>query len=137
MQPVAGPNKILSKDSAVMENLASSKLFQMITDKETERILKCSKSRKKEYSSGTYIFEQGGIPSRLFLLLAGQVQICKDFTSGKRDVYVIEVRKYLIQPNLYCFVHIELLSHHHIYTPFYYIVSILELRKNELKQSAL
>lgn len=91
MQPVAGGNKFFSKDSAAMENLASSKLFQMITDKETERILKCSKSRKKEYPSGTYIFEQGGIPSRLFLLLAGQVQICKDFTSGKRDVlYLVE-----------------------------------------------
>lgn len=74
-----------------MENLESSKLFQMITDKETQRILKCSKSREKEYASGTYIFEQGGIPSRLFLLLKGQVQICKDFTSGKRDVlYLVE-----------------------------------------------
>lgn len=74
-----------------MENLESSKLFQMITDKETQRILKCSKSREKEYPSGTYIFEQGGIPSRLFLLLKGQVQICKDFTSGKRDVlYLVE-----------------------------------------------
>lgn len=74
-----------------MENLGSSKLFQMITDKETQRILKCSKSREKEYPSGTYIFEQGGIPSRLFLLLKGQVQICKDFTSGKRDVlYLVE-----------------------------------------------
>lgn len=74
-----------------MENLESSKLFQLITEKETERILKCSKSREKEYSSGAYIFEQGGIPSRLFLLLKGQVQICKDFTSGKRDVlYLVE-----------------------------------------------
>lgn len=74
-----------------MENLESSKLFQMITDKETQRILKCSKSRERKYPSGTYIFEQGGIPSRLFLLLKGQVQICKDFTSGKRDVlYLVE-----------------------------------------------
>ncbi len=74
-----------------MENLEETKLFQAITEKETERILKCSKSRMKEYPAGAYIFEQGGQPSRLFLLLSGQVQICKDFTSGKRDVmYLVE-----------------------------------------------
>ncbi len=74
-----------------MADLASSKLFQAITEKERERILNCSKSREKSYSSGSYIFEQGGVPSRLFLLLEGQVQICKDFTSGKRDVlYLVE-----------------------------------------------
>lgn len=67
------------------------KLFQAITREETERILKCSKSRMKTYPAGSYIFEQGGVPSRLFLLLEGQVQICKDFTSGKRDVlYLVE-----------------------------------------------
>ncbi len=74
-----------------MKELEKSKLFQAINEKETERILKCSKSRMKKYPAGTYIFEQGGIPSRLFLLLDGQVQICKDFTSGKRDVlYLVE-----------------------------------------------
>lgn len=75
-----------------MADLESLKLFQAINREETERILKCSKSRMKTYSAGTYIFEQGGTPSRLFLLLEGQVQICKDFTSGKRDVlYLVEV----------------------------------------------
>ena len=45
----------------------------------------------KKYPAGTYVFEQGGLPTRLFLLLSGQVQICKDFTSGKRDVlYLVE-----------------------------------------------
>lgn len=74
-----------------MTELESSKLFQSITDAETARILKCSKSSQKKYHSGAYIFEQGGIPSKLFLLLEGQVQICKDFTSGKRDVlYLVE-----------------------------------------------
>ncbi len=45
----------------------------------------------RQHPAGTYIFEQGGLPTRLFLLLSGQVQICKDFTSGKRDVlYLVE-----------------------------------------------
>ncbi|MGN0366365.1 MAG: Crp/Fnr family transcriptional regulator [Suilimivivens sp.] len=75
----------------MMEKLESSSLFRSITEEETERILKCSKSRIKKYPSGTYIFEQGGVPSKLFLLLKGQIQICKDFNSGKRDVlYMVE-----------------------------------------------
>ncbi len=74
-----------------MKNLETSKLFRSITEEELERILKCSKSRIKKYPEGSYIFEQGGEPSKLFLLLEGQVQICKDFTSGKRDVlYMVE-----------------------------------------------
>ena len=74
-----------------MESLESSKLFQLITEEETQRILKCSKARMRQHPAGTYIFEQGGLPTRLFLLLSGQVQICKDFTSGKRDVlYLVE-----------------------------------------------
>ncbi len=74
-----------------MRELEASKLFQAINDTETERILKCSKSGMKKYPAGTYIFEQGGMPTKLFLLLEGQGQICKDFTSGKRDVlYLVE-----------------------------------------------
>lgn len=74
-----------------MSDIKASKLFHSITEAEMERILKCSKSVLKSYPAGKYIFEQGGMPSRLFLLLEGQVQICKDFTSGKRDVlYLVE-----------------------------------------------
>lgn len=74
-----------------MEGLEQSKLFQTITRTELERILKCSKAVTKKYPAGTYIFEQEGVPTKLFLLLEGQIQICKDFTSGKRDVlYLVE-----------------------------------------------
>lgn len=74
-----------------MADIESSKLFQSITEAETERILKCSKSKVRKLKAGTYIFEQGERPSKLFLLMEGQVHICKDFTSGKRDVlYLVE-----------------------------------------------
>lgn len=74
-----------------MKKPEATKLFHSINEAEQERILKCSKSNIKDYSAGSYIFEQGGLPSKLFLLLEGQVQICKDFTSGKRDVlYLVE-----------------------------------------------
>lgn len=71
--------------------LSETKLFQAISQEEQERILKCSKSRLRRARAGTYIFSQGEKPSKLFLLLEGQVHICKDFTSGKRDVlYLVE-----------------------------------------------
>lgn len=74
-----------------MKQLEQSKLFQTITKTDLERILKCSKAATKKYVAGTYIFEQEEVPSKLFLLLEGQIQICKDFTSGKRDVlYLVE-----------------------------------------------
>ena len=74
-----------------MKKIEACKLFQRITEEETDRILTCSKSRIKKYSQESYIFEQGGTPTKLFLLLEGKVQICKDFTSGKRDVlYLLE-----------------------------------------------
>ncbi len=74
-----------------MTDLGKSKLFHSITEAERERILKCSRSGVRKYHAGAYIFEQGGLPTRLFLLLEGQVQISKDFTSGKRDVlYLVE-----------------------------------------------
>lgn len=74
-----------------MRDIESSKLFQSITEEETEKILKCSRSRQRSLKAGAYIFEQGQKPSRLFLLVKGQVHICKDFTSGKRDVlYLVE-----------------------------------------------
>jgi len=74
-----------------MSELSSLKLFSSISKEETERILTCSKSRIKEYKADAYIFSQGMKPQKLFVLLAGQIQICKDFASGRRSVlYLIE-----------------------------------------------
>lgn len=74
-----------------MSELANVKLFSDITKEETERILTCSKSGIRAYPADSYIFSQGEKPTKLFLLLEGQIQICKDFSSGKRSVlYMVE-----------------------------------------------
>lgn len=74
-----------------IKNISDTGLFRQITKEEQERILNCSKSMVKAYPAGSYIFEQGEKPSKLFLLLKGKVYISKDFTSGKRDVlYLVE-----------------------------------------------
>ena len=73
----------------IVQEIENTKLFQEISDEELKRILKCSKSTVRNYPAGSYIFEQGGIPSKLFLLLDGQVQICKDFTSESGSLFGI------------------------------------------------
>lgn len=74
-----------------MKKVEHCKLFQKITEPEVERILNCSKSVIKKYPEGSYIFAQDEIPTKLFLLLEGKVQICKDFRNGKRDIlYLVE-----------------------------------------------
>lgn len=74
-----------------MKELEEVKLFQAITKEELERILNCSKAKLRTLLAGSYIFEQDETPSRLFLLLNGQVHVCKDFASGRRDVlYLVE-----------------------------------------------
>lgn len=74
-----------------MSELAGIKLFSSISEEEVERIVTCSKSRMKVYQEEAYIFSQGEKPEKLFLLLEGKIQICKDFASGKRSVlYMVE-----------------------------------------------
>lgn len=75
----------------MIKNLEETVLFQEIAVDEIERMLTCSKSRKKHYKAGEYIFRQGEKPSRIFLVLKGYIHITKDFASGKRDVlYMVE-----------------------------------------------
>lgn len=74
-----------------MKKVEHCKLFQKITEAEVARILNCSKSVIKNYPEGNYVFAQDEIPTKLFLLLEGKVQICKDFRNGKRDIlYLVE-----------------------------------------------
>lgn len=75
----------------MVENLAETNLFHQISQTEIEKMLICSKSYQKTYSSGEYIFCQGEKPGKIYLLLEGYVHIAKDFASGKRDVlYAVE-----------------------------------------------
>ncbi len=78
----------------MMKDLEEVTLFKAITQEERKRILNCSKARIKTLPAGSYVFEQEEHPSHLFLLLKGQVHICKDLASGRRDVlYLVEEGK--------------------------------------------
>ena len=68
------------------KRLQDNKLFQDIDGKEIEKMLHCAKAREREFEAEEYIFRQEQKPSKLFLLLEGNVMIAKDFASGKRNV---------------------------------------------------
>ena len=68
------------------KRLQNNKLFQDINREEIEKMLICSKAKEREYEPEEYIFRQEQKPSKLFLLIEGNVMIAKDFASGKRDV---------------------------------------------------
>lgn len=61
-------------------------LFRDISREEIEKMFRCSKTVEHSFEDGDYVFHQGEIPKKLFLVLEGTVMIAKDFASGKRDV---------------------------------------------------
>lgn len=62
------------------------KLFNGITDEETDKMLTCAKAHIIELKRDEYVFRQGEIPRNIYILLEGSVMIAKDYVSGKRNV---------------------------------------------------
>lgn len=70
----------------IMEALENTDLFRNISSEEIDRMLVCAKAIRRRLLTGEYIFRQDERPSRLYLLIEGNVIISKHFSSGKRDV---------------------------------------------------
>ncbi len=70
----------------MIEKIKNSPLFSNITPKEIETILSCSKSKTVKYQKESFIFLSGDIPKKLFLLVDGKINICRDELNGKRKV---------------------------------------------------
>ena len=76
------------KTSALLKN---NKLFHDITDESLERMMLCSKARKKRYQQGALICSQGEKPETIFVLLRGRVAIVRNLSSGKKNIlYEVE-----------------------------------------------
>lgn len=69
-----------------MQSLEKTDLFRHINSEELERMLVCSKAVRRLIKAGEYVFRQDQKPSKLYLLLSGNVIISKDFSSGRRNV---------------------------------------------------
>lgn len=69
------------KDS--IEILSRCKLFKNISKNQIEELLTKDNSIKA-YKKDQFIFHEGDIPKKLFILINGKIDIAKDLSSGKR-----------------------------------------------------
>ncbi|MGN0165484.1 MAG: Crp/Fnr family transcriptional regulator [Lachnospiraceae bacterium] len=67
-------------------------IFQGIDTDNIKKLLSCSKSIRRRYKEGDYLFRQTDKPIYMFVILEGSAIISKDFSSGKQDI-LLHVRE--------------------------------------------
>lgn len=68
------------------EELEQCALFANLNIEEIKACLTCSGSRKRQYSAGQQIFEQGQMSEVIYILASGRVSLCRDTLSGNRSL---------------------------------------------------
>ena len=80
-----------SEASKIVAILKKSVLFRAMSNDDIEKVMICSKSKVNTISKNRIVFNELDIPNELYILLDGNIAICKDTASGKRlIVNVIE-----------------------------------------------
>ena len=70
----------------MVSRLKKGALFAGMSGAEIQGCMKCSKSICTAYEKGEFIFRQGEIPEKLFVLLEGTVLVGNDSSDGQRSV---------------------------------------------------
>ncbi|WMI79811.1 Crp/Fnr family transcriptional regulator [Anaerotignum sp. MB30-C6] len=70
----------------MLEKLKSSPLFSGMELNDIKSCLSCSGSSFKKYEKEQHIFMLQDEPSRLFILVEGSINICRDSIDGKRNI---------------------------------------------------
>lgn len=65
-------------------NLNSIPLFHGMTPEDIKKALTCSASKEQIFKKNIYLFHSNDIPTHLYILLEGEIQICKDTPNGNR-----------------------------------------------------
>lgn len=71
-------------DREVSEILYSIKLFAGLPGEQIQGLLDARENRIKKYKKGEFIFLEGDVPEKLFILITGKVNIAEDTLSGHR-----------------------------------------------------
>ncbi len=66
--------------------LEELEIFKNIDSAEISKLLTCSKSIRKRFREGDYLFRQNDKPVYMFVILRGEAVISKDFLSGRQDI---------------------------------------------------
>lgn len=67
-------------------SVLNCRLFANIPKDEIDSLLLCCKAREKSYQKNDYIFYQKDKPEYIHLLLEGEVSVCQDSPSGRRNL---------------------------------------------------
>ena len=70
----------------MIEKLATSPLFKGMSLNDIESCLKCSGSSIVNYEKEQHIFMIQDEPNKLFILVEGSINICRDSIDGKRNI---------------------------------------------------
>ena len=66
--------------------LEASPLFSGMTGQEARMCLACSGAFEEQHGKGALIFAESDPPERLYVLLEGAVNVCRESTEGRRAV---------------------------------------------------
>ena len=66
--------------------LEASLLFSGMTGQEARMCLACSGAFEEQHGKGALIFAESDPPERLYVLLEGAVNVCRESTEGRRAV---------------------------------------------------
>ena len=72
------------KDKNIINLFQNSVLAQGLDRKKIEEFLKSSKVDYKKYHEGEFIFHEGDVPRKLYMLIEGQIKIAKDTYLGRQ-----------------------------------------------------
>lgn len=65
-------------------NLSDIALFNNMSSEDVKKALTCSASKEQTFKKNSYLFHTGDTPTHMYILLDGEVQICKDTPNGNR-----------------------------------------------------
>ena len=72
------------KDKNIINLFQNSVLAQGLDREKIEEFLKSSKVDYKKYHEGEFIFREGDVPRKLYMLIEGQIKIAKDTYLGRQ-----------------------------------------------------
>ena len=72
------------RDSSIIQALSKSALCKEFTQDELLSLLEENNTEIKKYEKGSFVFEEGDVPDRLYVLIYGLVEVSKLTFSGKK-----------------------------------------------------
>lgn len=87
----------------IVSGIKDNALFHKMTIDEINNLLACSNSQIKEYPKNTKIFSQDDPPKSLYILISGNIVVCRNSLNGRRYI-VTNIEKNEMFGEVYVFL---------------------------------